>query len=47
MFRAFVPGGSESAKLHCIHMAEIEEPGGYKIFKAVFFQNDPLEWFDT
>jgi len=47
MFRAFIPGEAETAKLHCIHMEEIEKPDGDKVFRAVFFQNDPLEWFDT
>ena len=46
MFRAFIPGGSETARLHCIHMAETENSEG-KMFQAIFFQNDPLEWFDT
>jgi len=48
MFRAFVPnpGETESVRLHCIHMEEIEQPDGDKVFKAIFFQNDPLEWFD-
>lgn len=46
MFRAFIPGEAESAKLHCIHMEEIEKTDGTKTFKAIFFQNDPLEWFD-
>jgi len=47
MFRAFVGGEAETASLHCIHMEEIEKPDGDKVFKAIFFQNDPLEWFDT
>jgi len=47
MFRAFIPGGAETAKLHCIHMEEIEGEEAEKTFKAIFFQNDPLEWFDT
>lgn len=45
MFRAFIGGDSE-AKLHCIHMEETERPDGDKDFKAIFFPNDPLEWFD-
>jgi len=45
MFRAFVAG--ETVKLHCIHMEEVEQPDGSKTFKAIFSQNDPLEWFDT
>lgn len=45
-FRAFIPGGSETAKLHCIQMQQIDHDDGEKTFKAIFFQNDPLEWFD-
>jgi len=44
-FRAFV--GGDTVKLHCIHTEEIEEADGSKTFKAIFSQNDPLEWFDT
>jgi len=47
MFRAFIAGGAESAKFHCIHMEEIEKPDGDKAFKAIFLQDDPLEWFDV
>jgi hypothetical protein len=47
MFRAFIPGEVETAKLHCIHMEEIENEDETKTFRAIFFQNDPLEWFDT
>ena len=47
MFRAFIPGEAETAKLHCIHMEEIEKPDGDKVFRAIYGQNDPLEWFDT
>jgi hypothetical protein len=47
MFRAFIPGEAETAKLHCIHMEEIENEDETKTFKAIFFQSDPLEWFDT
>jgi len=46
MFRAFIGSGPESAKLHCIHMEEIGGDDEEKTFKAIFFQNDPLEWFD-
>lgn len=46
MFRAFIGGDAETAKLHCIHMEEIEESNGNKLFKAIFHQKDPLEWFD-
>jgi hypothetical protein len=47
MFRAFIGGDSTTAKLHCIHMEEIEMPDGDKVFKAIFFKDDPLEWFDV
>jgi hypothetical protein len=47
MFRAFIGGDAESAKLHSIHTEEIEKEDGTKTFRAIFFQNDPLEWFDT
>jgi hypothetical protein len=46
MFRVFLPGRAETAKLHCIRMEEIDLEDGRKQFKAIFFQNDPLEWFD-
>jgi len=45
-FRAFIPGDASTAKLHCIHLEETEKPDGDKDFKAIFVQNDPLEWFD-
>ncbi|KAH7330063.1 hypothetical protein BKA65DRAFT_527727 [Rhexocercosporidium sp. MPI-PUGE-AT-0058] len=47
MFRAFIPGEAETAKLHCIHMEEVEKPDGDKVFRAIYSQDDPLEWFDT
>jgi hypothetical protein len=47
MFRAFLGDGSEPAKLHSIRMDQIEKPDGDKVFKAIFFQNDPLEWFEV
>jgi hypothetical protein len=28
-------------------MEEIENEDETKTFKAIFFQSDPLEWFDT
>jgi hypothetical protein len=46
MFRAFIAGGAETAKLHCIHMEEIDNDDGSKTFRAIYFQNDPLEWFE-
>jgi hypothetical protein len=44
-FRAFV--GGDTVKLHCIHTEEVVETDGGKTFKAIFTENDPLEWFDT
>jgi len=44
-FRAFVAG--ETVKLHCIHTEELDHADGSKTFRAIFSQNDPLEWFDT
>jgi hypothetical protein len=44
-FRTFV--GGDMVKVHCIHTEEIEDVGGNNTFKAIFSQNDPLEWFDT
>jgi hypothetical protein len=35
MFRAFIPGEAESAKLHCIHMEEIENEDETKTFRAI------------
>ena len=46
MFRSFIPGGAETARVHCIHMAEVEEKDGEKTFKAIWSEQDPLEWFD-
>jgi len=46
MFRAFIPGDAETATLHCIRLQEIEKPDGDKVFKAIFSQDDKLEWFD-
>jgi len=47
MFRAFINGEAETAKLHSIRMDEIENEDGTKTYKAIFFQGDKLEWFDT
>jgi len=46
MFRAFIPGDAETARVHCIHMEELSSPGGDKEFKAIFGERDELEWFD-
>jgi hypothetical protein len=46
MFRAFIPGDAETATLHCIRLQETEMPDGDKVFKAIFSQDDKLEWFD-
>ncbi|KAG9239479.1 hypothetical protein BJ875DRAFT_448192 [Amylocarpus encephaloides] len=47
MFRAFIAGEAEGAKLHCIHMEETERPDGDKDFRAIFGEGDKLEWFDV
>ncbi|CAG8977920.1 hypothetical protein HYALB_00001800 [Hymenoscyphus albidus] len=47
MFRAFIAGDAEMAKLHCIHLEETERPDGDKDFRAIFRKNDRLEWFDV
>jgi len=47
MFRAFVPGSAETARLHCIHTEELVKDDGSKSYKAIFYRSDPLEWFDT
>ncbi|CZS90902.1 hypothetical protein WAI453_003902 [Rhynchosporium graminicola] len=47
MFRAFIPGEAETARLHSIHTEEVEKSDGDKVYRAIFLQNDPLEWFDT
>lgn len=47
MFRVFIPGDSETAKLHCIHTEEVEKPDGDKVYRAIFSGEDALEWFDT
>ncbi|KAK4673527.1 hypothetical protein QC763_112810 [Podospora pseudopauciseta] len=46
-FRAFTGGPDDEAKLHSIHTEDKEEPDGGHTFRAIFTQNDPLEWFDT
>jgi len=43
-FRVFIAG--DTTKLHSIQTDEIENSDGSKSFKAVFSQNDLLEWFD-
>ena len=45
-FRAFIPGGPETARLHCIRMEEIDQPDGNKLFRAIFSGEEQLEWFD-
>ncbi|CAG9939828.1 unnamed protein product [Clonostachys rosea f. rosea IK726] len=37
----------EPAKLHSIHTEEKEEADGDKKYRAIFTENDELEWFDT
>jgi hypothetical protein len=43
----FVAGGDEPPKLHSIHTEEKDDGNGGKTFRAVFGENDELEWFDT
>ena len=45
--RIFVQGGDEPAKLHSIHTEERDEDGGGKTYRAIFTNDDELEWFDT
>ncbi|OLN94255.1 hypothetical protein CCHL11_02896 [Colletotrichum chlorophyti] len=45
-FRAFVPG-DEPPKLHSIHTEEKAHPDGDKTYRAIFTEDDALEWFDT
>ncbi|KAF7853136.1 uncharacterized protein EAF02_012079 [Botrytis sinoallii] len=47
MFRAFIPGDSDTATLHCIHMEETDVGGEEgKFFRAIFGEEDELKWFD-
>ncbi|KAL7628241.1 hypothetical protein AAE478_002440 [Parahypoxylon ruwenzoriense] len=50
-FRAFVGGDGHDrpgvATFHCIHTEDREEPDGGRTYRAVFTEDDPLEWFDT
>ncbi|TEY44389.1 hypothetical protein BOTCAL_0352g00090 [Botryotinia calthae] len=47
MFRAFIPGDSDTATLHCIHMEETDVGGKEgKFFRAIFGEEDELKWFD-
>ncbi|ESZ91354.1 hypothetical protein SBOR_8262 [Sclerotinia borealis F-4128] len=47
MFRAFIVGDSDTAKLHCIHMEETDVGGEEgKMFRAIFRESDELTWFD-
>ncbi|KAK3695222.1 hypothetical protein B0T22DRAFT_438245 [Podospora appendiculata] len=45
-FRAFTGGPYDEPKLHCIHTEEKDEADGGKTFRAIFREDDPLEWFD-
>jgi hypothetical protein len=47
MFRAFIAGEAQAAKLHCIHFEETERSDGDKDFRAIFGKKDDLEWFDV
>ncbi|KAF6813895.1 hypothetical protein CPLU01_14535 [Colletotrichum plurivorum] len=44
--RAFDTPG-EPGKLHSIHTEEKEHSNGDKTYRAIFTDDDPLEWFDT
>ena len=44
-FRAFVAG--DESRLHSIHTEEKENADGSKSYRAIFTENDPLEWFET
>ncbi|KAF1998250.1 hypothetical protein P154DRAFT_439617 [Amniculicola lignicola CBS 123094] len=35
------------AKLHCIHTEEVVKEDGDHVYRAIFMEKDPLEWFDT
>lgn len=45
-FRAFTTVG-EPPKLHSIHTEEKVEADGNRRYRAIFTEDDPLEWFDT
>jgi hypothetical protein len=47
LFRAFDAGKDEDATLHSIHTEEKEHPDGDKTYRAIFNEDDPVEWFDT
>ncbi|KAK4143301.1 uncharacterized protein C8A04DRAFT_12569, partial [Dichotomopilus funicola] len=46
-FRAFTGGPDERATLHSIHTEDKQDPSGGHTYRAVFTENDRLEWFDT
>ncbi|KAF7540653.1 hypothetical protein G7Z17_g12148 [Cylindrodendrum hubeiense] len=46
-FRAFTAGSDEPPKFHSIHTEEKEGPDGGKTYRAIFTNDDELEWFDT
>jgi hypothetical protein len=35
------------ATLHSIHTEDVEGNSGERTYRAIFTQNDPLEWFET
>jgi hypothetical protein len=49
-FRAFEPEASTEeakAEVHSIHTERLEQPNGSFHYRALFTEEDPLEWFDT
>ncbi|KAL6868945.1 hypothetical protein ACO1O0_000268 [Amphichorda felina] len=45
--RIFVGGGDDPATLHSIHTEEKDDGAGGKTYRAIFTNDDELEWFDT
>jgi len=45
--RIFIAGGDEPPKLHSIHTEEKDDESGGKTYRAIFTEQDELEWFDT
>jgi hypothetical protein len=46
-FRAFTAGPDDKAKLHSIHTEEKEDAEGGRSYRAIFRDDEPLEWFDA
>ena len=45
-FRIFIASG-EPPKMHSIHTEEKEDADGSKSYRAIFTNDDELEWFET